>query len=252
MLWRKMGAGPALVLFHGGHGNWLHWVRNLQALASHYTVFVPDLPGYGGSDAPMEPTLESLLELTVDTLDQLVGATARIGVVGFSFGALVAAHLAAQRQHVFGLVLLGPAGHGGQRRPRGDLRDWRVAAKAGDAAGLKAVMRHNLAAHMLHDPAHVDSLAIEVHTAACLQTRFHSKTISRASGLGALLDRCNAPLLLAWGEHDVTAEPVALSQRLSEGRRSCRTCIVEGAGHWMQYEQAEFANQLMLDGLAPG
>jgi pimeloyl-ACP methyl ester carboxylesterase len=224
-------------------------VRNIQALASQYTIFVPDLPGYGSSDTPISPSLESLLELTVVTLNHLVGATTRIGIVGFSFGALVAAHLAAQRKEVFGLVLLGPAGHGGPRRPNGDLHDWRGVARAGDAASLKAVMRHNLATHMLHDPASIDSLATEVHSGACLQTRFHSKTLSRAGGLREALDKCNFPLILAWGEHDVTAEPEALSQQLSEARRSCSTSIVARAGHWVQYEQAGLVNQLVLDGL---
>lgn len=27
--WRRWGSGPALVLLHGGHGNWMHWVRNV-------------------------------------------------------------------------------------------------------------------------------------------------------------------------------------------------------------------------------
>ena len=43
------------------------------------------------------------------------------------------------------------------------------------ANALAGVMRHNLAAHMLHDPARIDALAVQVHTAACLNTRFYSK-----------------------------------------------------------------------------
>ena len=45
-------------------------------------------------------------------------------------------------------------------------------------------MRHNLQLHMLASPADEQGLAI--HTQACLRTRFHSKRISRAGGLGII------------------------------------------------------------------
>ena len=250
--WHQMGNGPPLVLLHGGHGSWLHWVRNIEVLATRYTVWVPDMPGYGDSDAPPEPTMDSLVATTTGTLNQLVGDLTPVNLVGFSFGGLVAAHLAAQRQHIHRLALLGPGGHGGQRRPSGELRSWRSAADAGnsgDRAALAQVMRHNLAVHMLHDPARIDALAVQVHTDACLHTRFHSKTISRSATLGAVLDRCPSPLLLAWGEHDVTAQPDAIALTLSEGRANCRTHIVANAGHWAQYEQADAVNHLLLDWL---
>jgi len=55
VVWRRFGAGPALVLLHGGHGRWLHWARNIRAWAKQHTVWVPDMPGYGESDVPPSP-----------------------------------------------------------------------------------------------------------------------------------------------------------------------------------------------------
>jgi len=248
--WHQHGSGAPLVLLHGGHGSGQHWVRNVEMLATRFTVWVPDLPGYGGSDTPPEPTLNSLVDMTMGTLNQLVGATTDVNLVGFSFGALVAARLAAQRQCIRHLALLGPAGHGGPRRPTGELLAWRGVADAGDAGALATVMRHNLAVHMLHDPAHIDALAVQVHTAACQRTRFHSKTISRSGGLRDALDACRSPLLLAWGEHDVTAHPKAMARTLSDGLADCCTHIVANAGHWVQYEQADAVNRLLLDWLS--
>lgn len=247
--WRRFGRGPALVLLHGGHGRWLHWARNIRAWAAHCTVWVPDLPGYGNSDAPSEPTLDSLVEATKDTLHALLGA-APVALVGFSFGALVAASLAARMGGaVTHLALLGPGGHGGTRRPRGDLRPWREAATRQDATALAEVMRHNLLMHMLHEPDAVDALALRIHTDACLRTRFHSKSISRAGGLGRALEAWSGPLLLAWGEHDVTADPEPAGHALAAGRKRCSKQIVPGAGHWVAYERADDVNARLLDWL---
>lgn len=246
--WRGFGAGRPVVLLHGGHGSWLHWVRNIEALAAHHAVWVPDLPGYGDSDDPVPGGgLPSLVNPTMATLNQLVGADTPIDLVGFSFGGLVAAHLAAQRPLVGRLALLGPAGHQGRRRPRGELRSWKVAAQSADAAALDEVMRHNLAMHLLHTAASdIDPLAVQIHTQSCLHTRFRSKEISQGGGLIQALAQRRGPSLLAWGEHDVTAEPDVIARALADEVPDCQTHLIEAAGHWVQYERADEINRLLL------
>lgn len=246
--WRSFGAGPLVVLLHGGHGNWLHWLRNIEALAVHHTVLVPDLPGYGDSDEPIPGSgLPALLDLTMATLNQLVGTAKPIDLVGFSFGGLVAAHVAAQRPQVRHLVLLGPTGHRGRRRPRGELRSWKKAAQSTDAHAVAAVMRHNLAVHMLHTAKQdIDPMAVHIHTQACLHTRFRSKEISQSGGLPEALRQRSGPSLLVWGEHDVTAEPEVISRALLEWVPDCKTQLIEGAGHWVQFERADDINRLLL------
>ena len=61
LVWRAWGSGPPLVLAHGSHGAWSHWIRNIGTLARERTVWVPDLPGYGDSAVvPMEEAPEML------------------------------------------------------------------------------------------------------------------------------------------------------------------------------------------------
>jgi len=55
MVWRTWGAGDPVVLLHGGSGSWTHWIRNIEPLSKHFTVFVPDLPGHGESDPCHRP-----------------------------------------------------------------------------------------------------------------------------------------------------------------------------------------------------
>ena len=244
--WRQFGAGRPLVLLHGGHGSWLHWVRNIEALSKEHTLLVADMPGYGDSGPIESGALPALLRATLGSLNALLGAQQSIDLAGFSFGGLVAAQLAAQRGFVRRLCLFGPAGHRSTRRPRGKLVHWKQAFRDGDAKSLAEQMRHNLAAHMLYDKAGIDALAIQVHSASCVKTRFISKHVSRAGGLAEALDQFQGPTLLAWGEHDVTADPVPLLPTLCLGHAHRQGHIIQGAGHWLQYENAEAVNRLLL------
>lgn len=254
--WHGLGAGPPLVLLHGGHGSWLHWAANLEALAQQHTVWAPDMPGYGGSAAPPEPTLPSLLAMLGHSLGTLLGPRTPLALAGFSFGGLVAAHLAASPCALHGpitrLALLGPGGHGGTRRPSSDLLPWRAAHRAGDGPELQRLMRHNLLMHMLHHEAAADEAALHIHTEACLGTRFRSREISRAGGLGDLLGAYAGPTLLLWGEHDVTATPEELIQAWLPGQGKRQAAVLPDAGHWVAYEAAEAVNARLLEFFALG
>lgn len=261
VVWRSLGATSGdtrmpLVLLHGGHGSWQHWVRNVAQLSDHYGVWVPDLPGYGESDTPPEPTMQSLVNTLRAALDQLLGAGTPVRLAGFSFGGLVAAHIAAQRPHISHLGLVGPAGHGSARRPKGALQDWREAARGNDDLALRQCMHHNLLMHMLENATAVDEQALSLHTAACLNSRFHSKKISLSGGLFdalAIAQRVNPTMALSaiWGEHDVTCTPLSVLRAMQmAGIALQREQIVPQAGHWVQYEAADISTDFLLRAMA--
>jgi 2-hydroxy-6-oxonona-2,4-dienedioate hydrolase len=210
------------------------------------TVWVPDLPGFGDSDElGGEPhgggRMQHLVDALIGSLDTLVGRQAAIDVAGFSFGGLVAAYLAAQRPNVRALALLGPGGHGAPRRERAPMVDWRLP----DPATRIAALRHNLHAQMLHEPRE-DALALAVHQLACEKTRFRSKALSRSPVLQQVLEGYGGPVLFIWGEHDVTADPVAVAPRLAQHHPEREWVLVPGAGHWVQYERCREVDRLLL------
>jgi haloacetate dehalogenase len=49
---RAGGAGPPLLLLHGFAQTNVMWHRIAPALAERFALVIPDLPGYGWSDAP--------------------------------------------------------------------------------------------------------------------------------------------------------------------------------------------------------
>jgi pimeloyl-ACP methyl ester carboxylesterase len=248
--WRIAGSGKPLVLVHGGHGNWSHWIRNIDYLAATRTVFLPDLPGYGDSDGPPRGgSFADLIDATLESLDGLIGPATSIDLAGFSFGGLVAATLACRRP-VGQIMLVGSAGHGGKRRPQSPLLNWK---KAESADERRALLDANLKAFMLHSADSADPLACAAYQDACLKTRFRSKDISLASPLMALLRDANIAPLLLWGDCDVTAaEPAKFSHALRVARIPHDFHLVPRAGHWAQYEAADEVNRRLGEFLLNG
>ncbi|TAL02292.1 MAG: alpha/beta fold hydrolase, partial [Rhodospirillaceae bacterium] len=85
------GTGSPLLLLHGAHGSWAHWIRNIDCLAGFRQVWVPDLPGFGESAPP--PRVddgESFAEMIAAGLHQLIAKNLPVDVVGFSMGGVLA------------------------------------------------------------------------------------------------------------------------------------------------------------------
>lgn len=242
----RSGALP-LVLLHGGHGSWEHWLKNIESLAEHFQLLVPDMPGFGDSSFFGGDLQSGMLSPLLSSLNDLVGADAVINIAGFSFGGFVTAHLVNQRSGINRIALLGSAGHGGPRRPRGELLAWKELYENQNWSGLKEVMRENLYQQMIGEYDRIDDLAIRVHQDACTRTRFRSRPIARPGGLAEQLASYSGPTLLVWGEHDVTCTPDYLIDQLVDGYSNRSKAVVQDAGHWVQYEKVEQVNQLLIE-----
>lgn len=251
VVWREFGLprenALPIILLHGGHGSWEHWLKNVEFLSEHFQVFVPDMPGFGDSSFFGGDLQSGMLDPLRSSLNELVGSDTVIHIAGFSFGGFVTAHLVNQRSGINKIALLGSAGHGGPRRPRGELLAWKELYESQNWAGLKEVMRENLYQQMIGEYDRIDSLAIRVHQDACIRTRFRSRPIARPGGLAEQLAAYSGQTLLVWGEHDVTCTPEHLIEKLVDGHPNRSTVVVQDAGHWVQYEKVEQVNQLLVE-----
>ena len=163
---------------------------------------------------------------------------------------MIGGHVAAQLgDRVTAFTIVGSNGLGLVRQPT-DLR--RVPEGASEAETL-AVARHNLGLLMIADPTKIDELAVYIQSQNAPRGRVKSRRFSRADTLARALPLVNARLDGIWGERDATAYPHLddRSRALRSIRPDARFEVIQGAGHWVQYEAAERFNPLLAEIAGP-
>jgi pimeloyl-ACP methyl ester carboxylesterase len=241
--WHCWGEGRPLVLLHGGYGSWMHWIRNVEALARHYRLLVPDMPGFGESGDMQDPPY-GIADALGRGLRQLA-PDQQILLAGFSFGSVVGGLIAQQALvAVDTIVIVGGAGLDLPRKPL-QMAKWRGVA---DDTVRREAHRANLATLMIYDPGRIDDLAVYVHDRSTGAARVASRPISRMPLLREALAATNVGVGGIWGEHDATAEPYLDQRRelLQRLRPGSPFEVIEGAGHWVQYEAPDGFNGALL------
>lgn len=242
-VWNQ-AAGNPLVLLHGGSGSWNHWVRNVLPLSHDRAVWALDTPGMGDSDLPPNAEdADDVAQPLTQGLEALFQHQA-IDLVGFSFGGLMAGFLAAQQpDRVKRMVLVGVPGLGlfnGIKTMRG--------FKAGMTKQERMeVHRNNLLAIMLHDEKHITQELLEMQEHNVLRDRLRKRRIARSDALLALQQQWTCEVHGIWGERDALYQgTLHLIPELLADCRLKHFHVTQGAGHWVQFEDAEAFNQTLL------
>lgn len=92
----EAGAGPAMLLLHGWPQHWWCWRRMIPSLACEHRVIVPDLRGFGWSDAPPGDYAKSTLARDILALLDAVGVE-QASIIGHDWGGYLAFLLALER-----------------------------------------------------------------------------------------------------------------------------------------------------------
>ncbi len=87
------GQGEPLVAIHGGGGDARTWRRNISELSNKYTVYAPDLPGYGGSQPLSGSYFIPELSDFVEKFTRELGLE-KFNLVGHSLGGGIALNFA--------------------------------------------------------------------------------------------------------------------------------------------------------------
>ena len=243
---------PPVVLLHGGSGSWTHWLRNIDALlAAGRQVYAADLPGFGDSALPPSGSDADVLPEPVEQGLQLLLGDAACELVAFSFGGMVAGFIAAQfPARAQRLVLVGAPGLGVASRNTITLTRWRHLS---DPVEREAVHRQNMAALMLYRPESITALALRLHSDNTLRDRMKGRHLAYSDVLAHTLADVRCPVHAIYGREDALyrQRQDALPQAFNAAQDFRGLQWIEGAGHWVQFEQPaafDAALAAVLDG----
>lgn len=240
----RAGAGPDLVLLHGTGGHLEAYARDIGPLAQHFRVTAYDMVGHGWSDLPDVPyTTDVLAEHLVGLLDAL--GVARAHLSGESLGGWVAAWAAAHHpERVDRLVLNTPGNIANKPEVMARLRASTTAAVADPS---EANVRPRVE-WLFHDTSQVTDELVSLRRGVYARDGFRRAVenilvlqdpVTRApfSWGPSWVGRIGAPTLLLWTDHDPTGG-LDEAELLRSWLPDARLHVVEGAGHWPQWEKA--------------
>lgn len=240
-------SGPPVVLLHGGGVDAAHlsWDPTIEALASDHRVFAPDLPGYGGSDAPdAEYSMAYFVEFLDAFLDGL--DLEEPSLVGLSMGGGVALGYALRApERVGSLVLVDSYGLGSDP-PRGTaslasplawsaLRHNRAFVRW--SLGTIVADRRTITDEMV---AAAHRLLDQPHAGRAFRRFYHDETGPGGveSDFSDRLPELAVPTLLVHGADDDLV-PLAWARRARDRIPNARLSVFENCGHWPPREKPD-------------
>jgi 4,5:9,10-diseco-3-hydroxy-5,9,17-trioxoandrosta-1(10),2-diene-4-oate hydrolase len=251
----EAGVGPPLLMLHGGGpgaSGAATFVRNIPALAAHFRLIIPDLPGYGRSTKGLDrkDPFGDLARAMLGLLDAL--GIERAHALGNSLGGACALRLALDRpERVDRLVLLGPGGVDTTRTlPTAGLK--RLLDYYGGAGPSREKLAAFLRGYLVDDGSSLPESLIDQRYKASIDPEivanpplvrprgwpnFRAIDFTRDPRLG----RLETPTLLLWGLED-RVNRASGGRSLQRRMPNCDLYLFSRTGHWVQWERAEEFN----------
>ncbi|HEX2284323.1 MAG TPA: alpha/beta fold hydrolase [Mycobacterium sp.] len=253
----EAGQGDPVILLHGGEfgaSAELGWERNIDALATHYRVLVPDMLGFGGTAKVVDFNDGRGMRIRhIARFCEVVGVESA-HFVGNSMGAinlLVDATSESPLLPVRSMVTI----CGG-----GDIVRNEYSAALYDYDATLAGMRRIVEA-LFYDPSYPadDAYVQRRYQSSIAPGAWEALAAARFRRPGLeppplpsskrVYDRISVSTLVVEGECDKLLAPgwaAAIAGQISGGR----SAVIGNAGHCPQIEQPEAVNHLLLDFLA--
>ncbi|WP_077079201.1 alpha/beta fold hydrolase [Mycobacterium numidiamassiliense] len=244
---------PVLVLLHGSGGHAEAYIRNLASHSEHFHTYSIDMLGHGYTDKPGHPLEVSHYVAHLMAVLRTIG-TDRVYLSGESLGGWVAARTAVDHPDAVVRLVLNTAG-GSQADPEVMKRiitlsmaaaesptwetvqariKWLMADKSKDYDDLVASRQR-----IYRQPGFVDAMR---DIMALQDPEIRARNILGPAQYGSI----TAPTLVLWTSDDPTAD-VTEGRRMASMIPGARFEVMQGCGHWPQYEDAKTFNSLHLD-----
>lgn len=249
------GAGPPLLLVHGGPGGDHRMFHpDLSALAPHRRLLYLDLRGHGESGWPADDAAPWGVETDADDVAALAAATAPapVDVLGYSYGGFVALHLAARHaEAVRRLVLvstpIGATDEAIEARIAADPRAHEMDAAETDDDRFEAYLRFYLEREPGPEKRRmtraVDESFREERTRRLLAAR--AAADDRETDWPALLGACRAPALCLYGGRDPVVDGARLAAAVA-GRPGFEVAAFAASRHDPFHDEPERFREVVL------
>lgn len=254
------GDGPAVLLLHGFPDSSALWRHQIPALvAAGFRVVAPDLRGFGDSDKPQE--VEGYrLHLVAGEVTKLLDALelGRVHVVGHDWGAALAWVIAAFFPERVDRLAVLSVGHPAANVPRSiEQRElsWYMLFFQFTGVAEELLQRDDwrLMREWLHGFGDGDRYTADLARPGALTAALNwyraNVHPSRELAPPRPVPPVAAPTLGMWGSRDayLTEAPMRRSGEFVTG--PWRYERFEGAGHWLQLDEPDRVNALLLEHL---
>jgi pimeloyl-ACP methyl ester carboxylesterase len=244
--YQRAGAGPPLVLLHGGLDDSRGWRRQMPAFTEEFDVIAWDAPGCGRSSDPPEEGYE-----LADYADCLAGLMAQLEierphVLGLSFGSGLAIEL--YRRHPIPRSLILASAYAGWK---GSLPPEEVEVRLQGALRDSYRPPDELVEEWLPSLRSESTSPEAVDEMVAIMSEFHpvgTRTMARSfaeADLRDVLPSIEVPTLLLYGERDQRS-PLHIAAELHARIPNSELLVIPGAGHMSNYDDdARFNNAVL-------
>lgn len=233
--YEKYGSGPPVVLLHGAAMVAEAWKPQIDALAPHFTVYVPERRGVGRTaDVDGDWTYDAMAADTATLMDRL--GVRRAAIIGVSDGGIIGLILASTRSDLVDALIIS-----GANRNVAGMGDDLLAAARLPSEELVTNAPPEVAPWLeIQRAVSPDHGAALPRSFAKLQRMWLDIDISIAQ-----LQTIGARTLVMGGDHDMI--PVAHTVEIWAAIPKAQLCIAPNAGHFWLEEKADLANRIILD-----
>ena len=244
---------PLLLLLHGTGGHAEAYSRNFAAHGQHFWTVAVDLIGHGWSDKPASGYEIPDYGRHVLAILQALGRE-KAHISGESLGGWVAAWVALNHPDRVARLVLNTSG-GWTAHPEVMERIKRLSMEAVRDPSPERI-RSRLE-FLMHDISKVNDDLVETRRAIYAQPGY-AEVMEQVLCLQEMdirrrnmfsdedTRKIESPALVLWTSHDPTASPEE-GKRIAELLPDSHYVVMNGCGHWPQFEDAEKFNQLHLD-----
>jgi 3-oxoadipate enol-lactonase len=233
----QSGKGPPLLLFHSLLSDRASFDAIVPKLSQSFRVIVPELPGFGGSQA-VGGGLAGVADRMAAAVKEAAGGEQAI-VLGNGYGGFVALQMAIRHPGIASRLILADCGAAFSEQGRQAFRNMAAASQAKGLAAITDVAMRRLFAPDFQ-AAHPDLMADRREAFLRTDPEVFRAACGALAGLDLRpeLGKVTVPVLVLVGEHD-EATPPPMSVELAAGLPQAHLEIIAGCAHVPQLQSPE-------------